>query len=145
MSRRLVAICVGALLTCASCGTSGQSGEPQGGDLPPTTNQSGGGLCSPDVTEGCDPIPADDGDQGDVFPVEQARQEAQGLLGMYERDLPADVRIGRRGDEAMPLTDDYLLGRRTVELDDTDGTGFRVFSVTIELPAGPEVFILTPS
>ena len=64
---------------------------------------------------------------------------------MYESDLPADVRIGRRGEEVMALTEDYKLGRRTVQLDDTDGSGFRVFSVTVELPDGPEDFDLQPS
>jgi hypothetical protein len=36
-----------------------------------------------------------------------------------------------------------VLGRFTVELDD-DGDGFRVTSVTVELPAGPEKLDLIP-
>ena len=143
MSRRLVALWFAALLLGAACGTSGGESEEEG--APPTNDQSDGGICSPEVTEGCDPVPNDDGGEGDVFPTEQARQEAQGLLGMYQSDLPDDVRIGRRGEEVMALTEDYKLGRRTVELDDTDGTGFRVFSVTVELPDGPEDFDLQPS
>lgn len=98
---------------------------------------------SDDVT--VDPIDPGTSVDGDEFPVEQARQEAQGLLGMNEDDLPDDVRIGRRGEEAMALTEDYRLGRQTVELDDTDGSGFRVVSVVVELPAGPETFELQPS
>ena len=143
MSRRLVTLWFAALLLGGACGTSG--GDSEGEGAPPTNDRSDGGICSPEVTEGCDPIPSDDGGEGDVFPTEQARQEAQGLLGMNESDLPADVRIGRRGEEVMALTEDYKLGRRTVELDDSDGTGFRVFSVTVELPDGPEDFDLQPS
>lgn len=92
-----------------------------------------------------DPIDPGTSIVGDEFPVEQARQDAQAVLGMNEEDLPADVRIGRRGDEVMALTEDYRLGRRTVELDDTDGSGFRVVSVVVELPDGPETFELEPS
>ncbi len=75
------------------------------------------------------------------FPTDQARQEARGLLGVHEGDLPEDVRIGRRGDEHYALTEDYVLGRSTVHVDD-DGSGFRVTSVTVELPDGPETFEL---
>lgn len=71
------------------------------------------------------------------------RQEAHGLLGRFETDLPTDVRIGRRGSEQFVLTDDYRLRRFTVDLDD-DGDGYRVTSVTVELPDGPETYDLTP-
>ncbi len=81
---------------------------------------------------------------GDDFPSEEARQRAQGLLGVNEADVPGDVRIGRRGSEQMVLTQDYRLGRVTVELDDTDGSGYRVVLATVELPDGPETFELTP-
>lgn len=104
-------------------------------------NPPGLGMCAPDVTD-CEDVVVVDG--GDEFPVEQARQETQGLLGRYEDDLAPDVRIGRRGDELMALTEDYVLGRMTVELEDTDGDGFRVVAATVELPDGPETFELTP-
>ena len=59
---------------------------------------------------------------------------------MSESDLDdSEVRIARRGDEFFILTDDYVLGRSTVELDD-DGNGYRVVSVTVELPDQPETF-----
>lgn len=70
-----------------------------------------------------------------------AREAARGLLGMYERDLPDDVRVARRGDESFPVTDDYVLGRRTVELD-AEANGYRVTAVIVELPDGPETFVL---
>ena len=85
-----------------------------------------------------------EGEWGDEFPTDTAREEARGFLGMHEDDLPTEVRIGRRGEEPFTLTEDYVLGRSTVELDD-DGTGFRVVSVTVELPDGPETFQLEPS
>lgn len=40
----------------------------------------------------------------------------------------------------MILTEDYVLGRITVELDaDTEGA-FRAVTATVELPDGPETF-----
>ena len=76
--------------------------------------------------------------------ADAAREEARAVLGMPEEDLPEDVRISRRGDESFMLTEDYVLGRLTVELDD-DGDGYRVTSVVVELPDGPETFELEPS
>lgn len=103
-------------------------------DLPPDEPVAG----APDDGGTVDPAPADE------YPTDQAREEARGLLGMQEDDLPAEVRIGRRGDEDFALTEDYVLGRSTVHLTD-DGSGFRVTSVTVELPDGPETFELQGS
>jgi hypothetical protein len=93
-------------------------------------------------------LPAEpDGGIGDTpddrYPIDLARDQAHGLLGRYESDLPTDVRIARRGAEHLALTEDYVLGRFTVELDD-EGDGYRVTTVTIELPDGPETVVLTP-
>jgi hypothetical protein len=101
----------------------------------------------PDGGIGDTPIPVEpDGGIGDTpgdeFPVEQARDDARLFLGRSEADLPADFRIARKGAEQFALTEDYVLGRFTVELDD-DGDGVRVTSVTVELPGGPERFELT--
>jgi len=92
--------------------------------------------------------PADGGsvdapdDGGDEYPSEAARERARQQLGKAEGELEPDIRIGRRGDEQMMLTEDYVLGRITVELDD-DGTGtFVVTQATVELPDGPETFTL---
>jgi hypothetical protein len=74
---------------------------------------------------------------GDEFPTDLAREHARRVLGALEDDLPADVRIGRRGDELFALTEDYRLGRLTVELDELRGQ-FVVTAVTVELPDGPE-------
>jgi hypothetical protein len=85
--------------------------------------------------------PADPDESSDVFPVDRFREEARDLLGVAEADLPPEVRIGRRGDEGFMLTQDYVLGRSTVELDEASD-GYRVVSVTVELPDGPETFTI---
>ena len=96
------------------------------------------GMCAPGVTDCVDAVVEPGGDE---FPVEAAIEDAQALLGVDEGALPDDVRVSRRGDEQLPMTDDYVLGRRTVELED-DGSGYRVVAVTVELPDGPETFSL---
>ncbi|MCC5948060.1 MAG: hypothetical protein JJT89_06350 [Nitriliruptoraceae bacterium] len=78
------------------------------------------------------------------FPADEAREQARGFLGMDEDDLPEEVRVARRGEETFALTEDYVLGRSTVDLDD-EGEGFRVVAVTVELPDGPETFTLEAS
>jgi len=135
MRRPLSSAAVAALavvaLALAACGDDGAS-DP---DAPVTSEPSD------DVDDGT----VDDPDDfGADFDTEAAREEARAVLGMFEEDLPEDVRIARRGDESFMLTEDYVLGRRTVELDD-DGDGFRVTSVVVELPDGPETFELEPS
>lgn len=75
--------------------------------------------------------------------IDTIEQAAHGLLGRYESDLPNEVRIGRRGTEVMMLTEDFVVGRLTVALDDTDGSGYRVVEVTAELPNGTATFELT--
>jgi hypothetical protein len=76
--------------------------------------------------------------------LEEARHVAQGLLGVAEDELPLDVRVSRRGDEQFAVTEDYVIGRSTVELDDTDGSGYRVVFVALETPDGNEAYELTP-
>jgi uncharacterized protein len=98
-----------------------------------------------------DTATTDDGDDApdggaswDDARTEQARQEARNFLGMAEDELPPEVRIGRRGDEEYILTQDYVPGRVTVELDEQDGA-WRVTSLEVELPEGPETFELEAS
>lgn len=76
----------------------------------------------------------------DAFDDDAEREAARAMIGMAEADLAPDVRIGRKGGETYALTEDYVLGRKTVELDaDADGT-FRVTKVTVELLSGPETY-----
>ena len=83
------------------------------------------------------------GERLDGDAIEEIEQAAYGLLGRNESDLPEDVRVGRRGTEVMALTEDFVIGRLTVALDDTDGSGFRVVEVTAELPNGVATYELT--
>ncbi len=89
-----------------------------------------GGEEDPD---GHDPV-------GDEFDSQSATTQAEALLGLAESELGPDVRIGRRGEEQMMLTEDYVLGRMTVELDINDMDEWIVTAVTVELPDGPETF-----
>lgn len=82
------------------------------------------------------------GDRLDGEAIAQIEQQARGLLGMNEIDLPADVRIGRRGAEQMMLTEDYVLGRMTVSVEEIDDSGYRVVDVTVELPNGTATYEL---
>lgn len=140
LSKRMLIVATGALLA-VGVGAAVVAADLRDGDTPIPVEPDGG--------IGDTPIPVEpDGGIGDTpedqFPVEQARNEAHGLLGRHEDDLPAEVRVGRRGAEHFALTADYRLGRFTVELDD-DGDGYRVTSVAVELPDGVETFQLTPS
>lgn len=130
MNRRLTIAAVLALFVfgAAACGDD---------DTPVATPGTDTTTTEPSVDPG-------NGDNGDEYPVDQARDDARAILGMNEEDLDETVRVSRRGDETFMLTQDYVLGRLTVELDD-DGSGYRVMSVTVELPDGPETFDLEPS
>lgn len=118
-----------------------------------TPNDGQDAICPIAVTD-CDDTPAIDGEETpttigegqrlDAAALDALEQEARGLLGRNESDLPSDVRIGRRGDEGMMLTGDFVLGRMTVELDDTDGSGFRVVAVSVEIPSGTQSYELQP-
>jgi hypothetical protein len=143
MRRPLLTAAIAALavaaLALAACGDDGVTDDVPDPDEPVSSD-----LDDP-VDDGVDDGTVDDPDDfGADFDTDTAREEARAVLGMAEEDLPEDVRIARRGDESFMLTEDYVLGRRTVELDD-DGDGFRVTSVVVELPDGPETFELEPS
>lgn len=75
-------------------------------------------------------------DGSEVVTVATLLADAQEALGTLETGLDPAWRLGRRGDESFALTDDFVVGRFTVELDD-DGTGVYVVSaVIVELPGG---------
>ena len=84
-------------------------------------------------------VPAE---SGDPDPTAELEQKARAVLGMNQEDLASDVRIGRIGDEHMMLTEDHVIGRLTVGLDDLDGSGLRVTDVTVEVPGGEATFTL---
>ena len=128
-------------LALTACGDDGATDPGDAGDPDePVTSAPDDDGDTPD-----DDGTVDDPDGfGDDLDVDAAIQDARAVLGMAEESLPEDVRIARRGDETFALTEEYVLGRRTVELDD-DGDGYRVTSVVVELPDGPQTFDLEPS
>lgn len=139
-STRSQALTVGAVAVFAlALGTAAVVAASDGndGDRPIPVEPDGG--------IGDTPIPVEpDGGIGDTpvdaVDVDQALADARSLLDRPEAELPDDVRVGRRGDESFALTEDYVLGRMTVDLDDS-GNGFRVTSVVVELPDGPQVLV----
>jgi len=94
---------------------------------------------SPGPASGTCMVGADDCDDG-AFGHKANEDDARSLLGLREDELPDDVRIARDGDEHYALTEDYVVGRLTVELDpDADGV-HRVVLVTLEEEDGPTRF-----
>jgi hypothetical protein len=141
MTRTTTTAFVALAMLAAACGGTAAAGSETNSDADPSA-----GMCLEGVP---DCVDADlDGDQN-ITPVEggqvdeaAAIRDAEGLLGQTEDEvleLWADVRVGRRGGEHLMLTEDYVIGRKTIATED-DGTGtFRVVEVTIELTDGPLV------
>ena len=94
----------------------------------PDSSGAAGGTCLEGSTEPCNDTGA---------PANNDEGAARSLLGVAKEDLGSDVRIARIDDEQFALTEDYRIGRITVELDtDADGVA-RVTVVTIEAEDGP--------
>lgn len=135
------ALLLAGTLALAACG-GGADAATRPPDAPAVA-----GMCAEDTPDCVDVVVDPDGDCGphgcgteDEVDVDRERREARDLLGEAESELPAEVRVARRGDETYALTEDYVVGRDTVELEaDADGT-FWVVLVTVELPEGPETY-----
>lgn len=132
-------------LGTGACGSSDIDDDGPGSDAclvgdPDCADDPSQGMCPPDVTDCIDTV-----DDEAVVDIEVARARAAGLLGAAEAEVPADVRIGRIGDTHQPLTEDHRVGRLTVAIEDTDGSGPRVVEVVVEVPDGIETYELTPS
>lgn len=141
MGRLLIVLSVAALAACAPPGASSAGGTAGPTDAPATQSPGGSsvaGMCAPDTPDCVDTVvePAPD----ETLTDREYRQGARSLLGVAEADLPPGVRIGRRGDEQMALTEDYRVGRMTVELDQDVDSIYRVTTVIAELADGPETF-----
>lgn len=125
--RLRLAVAAGLIvLTLAAC-------DP---NAPDVVVSDGAGATCPVGTADCDDtsVPSDDGDEIDEGAM---IRDAEALLGVARDDLPTSVRIARVGDEDMALTDDYVIGRISVELDADDGGVLRVVAATVELTEGP--------
>ena len=72
----------------------------------------------------------------------QFRRDAKFYLGKPKSEVPELIRIARIDDKQFALTEDYQIGRITVELDDRGKGGPVVTTSTVELPDGPETFTL---
>lgn len=131
--RSLPLLAAALLLSLAACG-------PRATGAAQPSPDAAAGMC-PEGTPDCVDTPGlDEPVEIDETGIAQLRRDAQTLLGWEESELGDVVRVGRRGDEHLMLTEDYVIGRITVELDpDADGV-HRVTSATVELPDGPETF-----
>lgn len=123
-------------LSAAACGdVEAAAPDASAGDSPVA------GMCHESQPDCIDTVVDSDGGDADALEEGALIQIAEALLGKTEAEATAaaDVRIGRRGDEQFMLTEDYVIGRNTVALED-DGSGtFRVVEVTVELTDGPMV------
>jgi hypothetical protein len=117
--RRTPLLLAGLALTAllAACGPNDPTIPISGGS---------GGAAGASCLEG-----ATDCDDGS-FGHEATEDDARALLGVRQDELPDDVRIARVDDETFPLTEDYVYGRMTAEIE--DGV---VVSVVLEAEDGP--------
>lgn len=142
----LLAACGGddddSLDTSTGGGDAGATQPVGSGDFDDTPDAAG--MCLADAPDCDDTAVAGDGDagggaDGDAIDEGALIAQAEAMLGMPEGDLDPDVRVSRRGNESSAMTEDYRIGRFTVELDD-QGSGFVVTKVVLELTEGPQTF-----
>lgn len=143
MNRTGLVLAAAALaMTLAACGAqrtdSATGSAPTGGNVGQVA-----GACAQDQPDCVDTpqLGSDEPVQIDETGVKQFRRDARYYLGRTQDELTEHIRIARIDDERFMLTEDYQVGRITVELDDVDGTPI-VTSATVELPSGPETFEL---
>lgn len=145
-----------AAVVLFGCGTAsapdpGAAADDAGADQPVTSDPDGGaagGTCL-EGTPDCVDADLDGDDPGEptldgVVDDDTALRDARSLLGEPEEQALArfdDVRLGRHGDETYALTEDYVIGRKTISTDD-DGSGtYRVVEVVVETNDGPQTVI----
>jgi hypothetical protein len=113
-----------------------------------TVSSSAGGaagMCAEGQPDCVDTPQLNDGEPVamDKTGIRQSRRDAKFYLGRKQSELNELIRIARIDDEQFMLTEDYRIGRITVELDDIDDNGKPIVtSATVELPDGPETFKL---
>lgn len=143
-TRLVVAAAVMLGMGLAACGVpsaDGATGSATNGD----GSGAVAGMCAQDQPDCVDApqLGADEPVQIDETGIQQFRRDAKFYLGREQHELNEFVRIVRIDDEQFMLTEDYRVGRISVEMDDVkaDGTPI-VTSATVELPDGPETFEL---
>ena len=138
----LVLLAAVLLAACGQPANDAASGEPTTAAGDPG---AAAGMCMEGATDCVDtpqlnsdePVPIDE------TGVRQFRKDAKYYLGRPQSELTELIRVARIDDEQMALTEDYAIGRITVELDTVDkGEEPIVTSATVELPDGPETFEL---
>ena len=129
----LVLLAVAALAAC------GDDDETVNSNADAPASDDAAGACLEGSTD-CDDIPSTSGDDDDAIDEHAAIEEAKALIGMAEDELDPGVRVSRRGDEQYAVTEDYVIGRMTVELDPDDDGTMRVTKVVLELTEGPMTF-----
>ena len=142
-TRLLVASAVMLAIGLAGCGAP--SPDDTAVSAPAGGSGAAAGAClegEPDCIDtpqlaSDEPVPIDE------TGIEQFRRDAKFYLGRKQSELNELIRIGRIDDEQFMLTEDYRVGRITVELDDVKDNGKPIVtSATVELPDGPETFKL---
>ena len=123
------------VIALAACGDDDETVNSNA-DAP---SDGAAGACL-EGSEDCDDTPSTSDGDDDAVDEHALIEEAKALVGTAEDDVADDVRIGRRGDESFALTDDYVIGRMTVELDPDDSDTMRVTKVVLELTEGPMTF-----
>ena len=135
-----VLVLVMALVACAA-----SSPEEIAVSTPAAGSGAIAGMCAEGATDCVDTpqLLSDEPVAIDETGIRQFRKDAKYYLGRDQDELTELIRIARIDDEQFALTDDYQVGRITVELDDVKGNGKPIVtSSTIELPDGPETFEL---
>lgn len=146
---RTGAVVMLGVLTLATAACGAQSGEDTAVSAPaaaaPTGDGSGGaaGTCLEGASDCVDTPQLNSGEPVtiDETGIQQLRRDAKFYLGKGRGELNETIRIARVDDEQFALTEDYRIGRITVELDTVQGKP-TVTSATVELPDGPETFKL---
>ena len=140
-----------AVVMLAACGeavgdtAAGDSGDRTDAAAPAADPGAAAGMCAEGTSDCVDTPQLDDGEPValDETAIEQFRKDAKYYLGRPQDDLNELIRVARVDDEQMAVTDDYRIGRITVELDTVEkGQQPIVTSATVELPDGPETFEL---
>ncbi|HVM18972.1 MAG TPA: hypothetical protein VM307_03325 [Egibacteraceae bacterium] len=134
------------LIGAAACGPQDAAAGGASADAPVADDADpAAGICAADQPDCVDTPQLNDDEPVavDQTGIKQFRRDARFYLGRPQTELSEFVRIGRIDDEHMMLTEDYRIGRITVELDTLDGADAPVVtSATVELPDGPETFRL---